>query len=153
MAYPSDFKSALERAAVLNLELIRRYRDSAHGVRNPAIGRLLQSVLDQKASQADLLGTVVGSGDAGRDTPVPREIEQADYPPAPAPSASPEPGTDPAAEVLRMIRSEEEGMGVLFERLRRAAADEENRERFHSLSETSRKIGEWARDHLELLSL
>ncbi len=152
MAYPSDFKSAVENAAVLNLDLIRRYRDSAHGVGNPAVGRLLQSVLDQKSSQADLLRTVVGSGDAGRDAPLPRETERNDPPPAPAPAA-PAPGADPATDLLRMIRSEEEGLGALFERLRQAAADEENRERLHSLSETSRKIGEWARDHLELLSL
>jgi hypothetical protein len=150
MAYPSDFKSAVENAAVLNLELIRRYRDSAHGIRNPAVGRLVQSVLDQKASQADLLRAVVGSGDPGRDSPALRETVQADPPSAPS---APEPGADPTADLLRMVRSEEEGLGALFEGLREAAADEENRGRLHSLSETSRKIGEWARDHLELLSL
>ncbi len=146
MAYPSDFKSALERAAVLNLELIRRYRESAQAVRNPAVGRLLLSILDQKASQADLLRSVSASSAEGSEIPGSPPDGTAE------PGTASTPGTDPAADLLRTIRAGEQGMEALFERLREAAADEENRERLHSLSETSRKIGDWARDHLELLN-
>lgn len=147
MAYPSDFKSALEQAAALNRDLIRRYRESAHEVRNPAVGRLLQSVLDQKASQADLLRSVAASS-AGSGEILSLVPEGTAEPPGSSPQ-----GTDPAGDLLRTIRAGEKDLEALFDRLREAAADEENRERLHSLSETSRKIGDWARDHLELLTL
>ncbi len=147
MEVPSEFKSVVAFAAARNAELIRRYRESAHAVRNPAVVRLLHSVLDQKASQADLLRAVEASGDAGREVPaIPPDVPT-------SPSTGPDASGDPAPDLLRTIRAEEERMEALFEGLREAASIEDNRQRLHSLAETSRKIGGWARDHLELLAL
>lgn len=147
METPSEFKSVVALAAARNAELIRRYREAARSVRDPAVGRLLHSVLEQKASQADLLRAVEASGDAGRALPSIPSV-----PPAESPSGQDSP-RDPAPDLLRTIRAEEERMEALFEVLREAASGEDNRQRLHSLADTSRKIGEWARDHLDLLAL
>lgn len=163
MSLPSNFKSAVDHAAAINAEWIRRYRESAQGVRNPAVRRLMVSVLDQKTSQADLLRAVSESEDPGGDLSASRELpraiapsglppEEQAVPPADT-AAAPKPDEDSAADLLRMVQTGEEDLGALFETLRGWTTDAENQERLHSLSEISRKIGDWVRDHLELLSL
>ncbi len=147
MDTPSDFKSAVEQAAARNGELILRYRESARDLRNPAVRRLLQSVLDQKSSQGDLLRAVAASGESDPGIAAALQEQAAEI------ASDPTPGEDPAVALLRGIRAEEDLLAVRFDRLRDASRDEDNRQRLHSLSETSRKIGLWARDHLELLSL
>lgn len=147
MDTPSDFKSAVEGTAARNGELILRYRESARDLRNPAVRRLLQSVLDRKSSQSDILRTIAASGETDPGIAVPLEEHAARA------ASAPTPGEDPAAALLRGIQAEEDRLAVRFDRLRDASRDEENRQLLHSLSETSRKIGLWARDHLELLSL
>ena len=156
MEPPPDFKSAVERAAALNLELINRYRELARELRNPAVGRLVQSVLDQKAGQADLLKTVAGSPDTDRTgsaTRAPMPERASGFKPKTEAHSDGQAGMDPALELLRAVQVEEAGMEAVFDKLRESTADEEYREKLHSLAETSRKIGGWARDHLELLRL
>ena len=145
MEKPPDFKSAVDDAASRNLELIRRYREAARMVQNPAVGRLMQSVLDQKASQAEILRSVAESGETGCFFGSLMARSE--------PAAIQGTGAEPAAALLGSVQAEEADLARFFDRLGDAAVDEENRRKLHSLSETSLKFSVWARDHLELLSL
>ncbi|MBU0928680.1 MAG: hypothetical protein KKA67_13080 [Spirochaetes bacterium] len=115
-------------------EAVARYRQYGKAIQSPAIRKVIESVIHQKAEHAAILRPIEAGFECGGDRVAISE------------GAQPE-------DVLRGLVAHELSFAERLDVFAASLADEDSRLAVKAVAEASRKFASWAQDHLDLLAM